>query len=572
MEVDTFFEASSTMDLVSAPAQSSHISRIPKELLLDIIDMVPSPPDAKPYITSIALSHVSHLWRELALCSPQLWTDISIHERFVRPITRFPATLYRVYEFLKRSGKLPLSVDITIVGQLTILEHFTTDTAFPKDLEVFRKGTSLLSDVLAAHVWRFKSFSLVCDEFPFIVQIQSKFPVVAMPFLESWHVRQTYGGELAFEGDLEDVNDLTALRIPLRPEDATDEYAAAMFPRLRSAVFCATPMKWARFCPRNLTTLELSFLPMQGRPNGEAFRNILLANEHSLVSLKIYGAAPTSKVQLPYTMSKLERLELGYAFPDELIPLVEDIQFPNLTSLVIEDLYRSSTPDFVRDQLEYDHTTAVLFECMTRHFPLRQVKNLELRHICLIPPLTQNNPSQIPIMLVPDFSGLIIPISSFDFFCELMALMNLTLINPDVAILFTLSYIPVETENSDSTAAHSSSDEAQGSGASSSTSDDSEPLRLPVPALTSLHIEDFDQDLVRLFLMLRTTENTSYPRLSKLTFGSPNGCMDTSDSWMKSIMLLTDIFTMAEACESVESERFYPSNVEVQLGAIHPYY
>jgi hypothetical protein len=548
MNIDTPFEAYATGPLVQA--QRSFISLIPNEILLDIFDMVPSKADARPHTSPVALSHVSELWRGLMLCSPKFWTTISIHETFTRPVTHFPATLSRVLQFLERSATSALSINVVVVSQLSIFEHFPTDAACCGDIEIFRRCIKILSDILAPHVWRFKSFDVVCDDFPYIADIQHRFPLISMPLLESWHVRQTFGEELAFEGDLASAADMTALHIPLRPDDVAEEKSSSIFPLLTSAIFSATPMKWSRFCPRNLRFLEISFLPTQARPDGEVLRQILLANEHSLVSLKISGAAPTSRASQPYVMSKLERLELGYAFPDELIPLVEDIKLPNLTNLVIEDLYRSSTPEFAREQLEYDHTTALLFQIITDHFPLRQVKDLELRHICLLPPLSQNTPTNIPIVLVPDLTDLVIPITPFEFFCEMVALKNLTLVDPDIAIIFTLSHIPVVTADAEA-------------------SDDFEATLLPAPALDYLHFKDFDQDLVRLFLTLRTSNHTSFRHLSKLTFGDPSGCLDTSASWMKTITLLDDVFLLAEKIEYIETDRF--SNVEVELGLHMPY-
>lgn len=112
-------------------------------------------------------------------------------------------------------------------------------------------------------------------------------------------------------------------------------------------------------------------------------------------------------------------IEVGtpYAFPDELVILVEDVQLPNLVDLLIEDLYRSLTPDFARHQLEY---------------PLYQAARLELQHICLLSPLSQSSPTDNPILTNRPTCVLVIPVTPFEF-CELAMLK--ILVDPDLAVL-----------------------------------------------------------------------------------------------------------------------------------------
>jgi hypothetical protein len=543
MDIDIPFQAYHASQVVQA--QPSSISVIPDEVLLDILDMVMSMGGAQTHTLAVLLSHVSQLWRALTVCSPKFWTNVCIHETSGQPVTHFTSTLARVHQFLQRSGKQPLTVDITVFSQMNASERLTMNPAICESFEIFRRCLKTLSNILTPHVERFKSFNLTCDEFRSIVHIQGGFPHVPMPLLEFWHVRQT-AEELAFEGDLEDVNDMTALHIPLRTQETVEEGASSMFPRLRSAIFYATPMDWSRFCPKNLRFLEIGLLPAQARPSGDVLRQILLANEHSLESLKICGAAPTSNASHPYVLSKLQRLEIGYAFADELIPLVEDLQVPNLVHLVIEDLYRSSTPHCARQQLEYDHTTTLLFQSITEHFPLHQVKDLELLHICLLPPLSQTTPTNAPIVLVPDFCDLVIPFIPLEFFGQLVTLKNLTLVNPDIAVLFTLNHIPIISEAGIANDVHDA------------------PI-VPAPALEFLRLEDFDQDLLRLFLILRISYHTSFRCLSKLTFCDPYSCWDTPANWVENVGRSPDMGFLAKNVEFVKTDN--GSNVDLKLAS-----
>jgi hypothetical protein len=89
---------------------------------------------------------------------------------------------------------------------------------------------------------------------------------------------------------------------------------------------------------------------------------------------------------------------------------------------------------------------------------------------------------------MPYSSDLVICATSFEFFSKLVTLKNLTLVNPDIVVLFTLNYIPV---------------------LSGEAGDYEAPL-VPVPALDSLYVEDFDRDLLKLFLILSTSYHTSF--------------------------------------------------------------
>lgn len=529
------------------PKQPSFISLIPNEVLLDIfaIAIVPSISNAVSCVLPFRLSHVSKLWRALTLGFPTLWTNISIHETL--SLTSFKYhKLPRVAKFLERSGTLALTIDIWVVSHPISFEELFSKAWPDDDLDDYHQCLENLSLILAPHVWRFRSLSIVCSDFSDIAYIQRSFPAVPMPQLEFWSVRQTCGSGLAFEDNLVDMGDMTALRIPLHPpKDVTHDMNPLMFPRLRSAIFDATPMEWSRFCPRNLHYLEIDFLPTQARPSGDVLRHILLENEHSLVSLKIYGASPLSKASQPYEMSNLERLDIGYAFPEELLPFVGDIKLPNLVHLVIEDISRSSSPDFLRQELDYNHGTTVLFQNITEQFPLRQVKDLELRHIYLMPPLPGHTPSHAQFELVRNQLHLIIPYTPFQFFCKLVELKNLTLVNPDIATISTLNHIPTQVHVE--------------------AASNLNPALVPVPALDVIHLEDFDRDLIRLFLFLRASEFRAFRRFSMLTFGNPCG-VDPSARWIESIAASGDMFLVTEDFVYNEPNIFNDVEVEATFG------
>jgi hypothetical protein len=92
-----------------------------------------------------------------------------------------------------------------------------------------------------------------------------------MAMLEVLHVHQAFE-EQSFGNFVDDDNEMAAISIPLGLPCMEEE----MYPRLRSAILA---LDWRRFCPRNLQILDVSFLPMDARPDSETLPCVLLANE-----------------------------------------------------------------------------------------------------------------------------------------------------------------------------------------------------------------------------------------------------------------------------------------------------
>jgi hypothetical protein len=194
-------------------------------------------------------------------------------------------------------------------------------------------------------------------------------------------------------------------------------------------------------------------------------------------------------------MPKLQTLELGYAFPDELIPFVEDIRLPSLIYFSIEDLFRSMTPIHERRGLVYDHTTALLFYAMVQHLPLQQLRELNLRHVCFMSSLDPDTITRTTIGLVPNLSGFPIPTTPFEFFCKLTALKNLYLVDPDPTILFILHYQPLPASDQDG-------------------ADEDGTQAVPIPTLRSVRLMEADEQLLHFFLHARTRGPRSFTNFS----------------------------------------------------------
>lgn len=93
------------------PRTLSYISLLPPEILAEIfVHCIPDGQFPLPYRTEapLSLTHVSSLWRSLAISTPDLWTGL--HINYKDPAEDIPAT----ETWLSRSGDKPLSLSIAI--------------------------------------------------------------------------------------------------------------------------------------------------------------------------------------------------------------------------------------------------------------------------------------------------------------------------------------------------------------------------------------------------------------------------------------------------------------------------
>ena len=528
LDANSPFVSDSPMDEVVKSLSPCTISSIPAEVLVFIFGLVPS-----PHSLPVTLSHVCKSWRALSLGTPKLWSRIVIHEEYTIYITHFLTTLLRVQHCLTRSGSHALTLDIVILK--CNVQHYSEPVSSKLGREALNSYSvcvRTLSAMLGAHTWRFRSFKLLCDEFSTIVDVQSCFPSIQMQLLEVWDIHQRDEiGEVEAQA-MEDklvfisIADLTALSIPLVHRGLGPETGSTMFPRLRTATISATPLDWSRFAPRNLQSLDICYLPKPACPDGETLRQILLANAHSLTTLKLHGAAPATRAKEPYLVPTLQRLDLGCVYPDELIPFLEDIHFPNLESLAIENLF----PLFM------DHDNTSLFQSLMNCLPITQLRSLELKNICFVPDHSDSSGMRRPIDLLPDLSNLVVPAITFEFFCKLRSLKDLTLLEPDMATLNVLNHIPVGVGIRDGSAA-----------------------RIPIPSLDILRLERSDREYAereQIFLRTRIARRNSLLPINQIMFVRPGGwdSMEARD-WICETFRSIDVLSLAKKFEYLETEQ-----------------
>jgi hypothetical protein len=520
MNTDSPFDSIPTDHVVPALLLCD-ISSIPNEILARVFQLVPS-----LHALPVTLSHVCRLWRDVALGAPELWANIAIYEEIGVHMTHFLTTLLRVQHCIARSGSHALTLDITILqfslhyppaGEPRLSDDYQSE--IQKSFNICIRSLSVM---LAPHVWRFKSFKLEHDEFSSVVDIQSSFTHVSMPLLEIWEVLHRDEGEnVEFFTTVDEVDlnyycaECTTLSVPLQPRGVGPGLCSVTYPRLRKARLSSTPLDWPRFGPTNLQSLEISYLPKLLCPDGETLRQILLANAHALITLKLHGASPTGQAIEPYVLPNLARLELGYMYPDELIPFVQDANFPSLEYFVIEDV------------LADDHDNTSLMRNIINHFPLHRMKTVEIRHITFFPSLLQHPPTPPhPLnVLLPDLSDLVVPATIFKFLYKLSSLRNLTLSNTDIAIFNALNHLPPAGRG--------------GYVCGSSL----------VPCLEVLRLEYSCKDDGRAFLETRIARRSELPNIPQIIF-----VVEHSDKrdWICEIVRSVDVLSITKRFEYLE--------------------
>ncbi|KIJ41295.1 hypothetical protein M422DRAFT_31878 [Sphaerobolus stellatus SS14] len=97
------------------------IQTIPQELLGKIfVHSLPSPPDLKPislFNVPLVLLRVCRQWLNVAIATPELWTDVNMGTSGLRPdfsvMTRFTLSPIKTFKmFLKNSGALPVTLTL----------------------------------------------------------------------------------------------------------------------------------------------------------------------------------------------------------------------------------------------------------------------------------------------------------------------------------------------------------------------------------------------------------------------------------------------------------------------------
>ncbi|KAG6865406.1 hypothetical protein C0991_002900 [Blastosporella zonata] len=461
---------SSLTTISSSASTTPYIHSLVDDMLLYTFTYLCHSEEA-PFDMPVQLGHVSKGWRNLVHGSPQLWTNIKIHETAVRvPRTtnhsrspRFLRTIYRVKDFLKLSGTMPIDLSITLKSALPI-ETQQTEAVLAAQ-ERFHEHTRTLSWMISFHLHRVRNLNITADTYTCVRNIHRNFPPTRMPLLQQLEV-DVYGDQSSYTLQKDDY-----LSIPLRmrPSNPNATFPGDNYcPNLSCLRLTGVPVGLTldQFSPRNLTELLLVSLPNHCQPTWSALRTIFLANENSLDILHLDFAPVITTDDVPFTLKNLASLVIVFYKLKDLRNLVRMIRVPNLEYLSITDGERSETFSHFHDRPNRDGLFAAL-SLLIEHFPLSTIRLLILSHIWGFP-----GEDEAMGRGVPDANNLDICGIPFMFFSALKSLEMLSLISPTTMPLNILNYVPRDS--------------------------DSPPQCLP--ALQALHLSHFNQHIVRDFI------------------------------------------------------------------------
>jgi len=287
----------------------------------------------------VVISHVCRFWREIALGSPMLWTNIYISSVSINSLIRHGGPVMpRASTFVARSGQCSLVV------KLDLARRRPGDIPDETVSMYLRLLSSTAVDLLVIAHDRIKSLDIATDLKEISFWISHKVVPLGMPRLESWKMcrgdptnpvnlsssTNHYRGFIEFDaagargGSFESSTDTIGDRLP----------------RLKHLQMSQIVANWSLWSIGGLTTLTINHLALGNRPSISDLRDILARSNHSLESLELHGSLPVRPFEHPVsiTLPKLRHLRLGYWTQEEALVLLPHLDMPALKSLALCDI------------------------------------------------------------------------------------------------------------------------------------------------------------------------------------------------------------------------------------------
>ncbi|KAK0479065.1 hypothetical protein EDD18DRAFT_1263574 [Armillaria luteobubalina] len=326
--------------------------RVPNELLSYIFLYTSRQTNA------VHLSHVCSRWRNVALSTGSLWTDITI---------TFPTSIGQLsyaLTCLRRSKVYPLNLYLDFRDPAWDWDEHTHDFG-SEDMEA-------VLNFLLPHANRWKCVTLLTDTWAPMWTFLKETQHVEIPTLRSVKLSRC---NAYFVGKGETFEP-AGLREPLQL------FGGQEIGMLREVGLVGVHVDWMGSSGlRNLFDLELKYHASDVMPIFQEFRTILEGCPH-LKYLSIVGWGPrfdesavlNSAATFIIRLSNLIRFSLGFVDMEYAIRLLEHMALPVLTELALEDVSRSlslcdaeSLPDakILLDWFTGDHTAILCSKLLT---------------------------------------------------------------------------------------------------------------------------------------------------------------------------------------------------------------
>ncbi|KAF5387540.1 hypothetical protein D9757_006547 [Collybiopsis confluens] len=387
------------MSLLGVHYPAPPIYSLPSEVLLMILKAVHSDIEELPYDLQsqlVAVSHVSRLWRNLALSTSAFWTFISVSQRSLSfdhpdsdeiedPYTISESTIFPwITTLLNRSGNRLLDVEIDLQ-----IKGFNAQDSDAKNLELSdwtRKHSIVLSRLLAARASQLRSVEISSQLWQLIPPIVYPLAGVAMPSLQEWSTYRITN-QLGFDPVADD--DRKAFMPPLQGPNSSDgvdvsrqNRGGELYTNLSILRLYGVFQDWNKLLPRNLVEIDLEHISGQYRPSSYELRALLLANQQTLKSLTLWAALPFDDDEREkFTLPNLNQLSIGFFSPEAAVYFASCLNAPNLEYLEIYDMISEDPANFLTGATLVEAETFLqeLYAIMIDEWPLEKLRRLSLR-------------------------------------------------------------------------------------------------------------------------------------------------------------------------------------------------
>ncbi|KAF8526749.1 hypothetical protein JB92DRAFT_3140076 [Gautieria morchelliformis] len=309
---------------------------LPNEILSHIFElgvineeyMVPDPrkDDHTGHLPfNILVSHVSHTFREVAIRTPKLWSQVHISNLD-------PTQMDFLRACLQRSSGLKIDISLDC-------EEDDFDAGFDAGLDPIR----LFMNIVVPHIHRFRIFHVrICG--PQALYLVMQFLNKPAPELEVLELCDT---------DYEHTSDEDDPYPPPSPGEPLTLFGG-ITPKLEAVTLVAAHVAWTECSFAGLTKLHLGYHTRNVRPTYEVFKAMINASP-TLHTLHLDGSAPfisedatESSLYPPLQMERLKNLHISRIPSDTATPLIALFNAPNLTSLSLTDLNSNDYSEFFR--------------------------------------------------------------------------------------------------------------------------------------------------------------------------------------------------------------------------------
>ncbi|EIM85812.1 uncharacterized protein STEHIDRAFT_98008 [Stereum hirsutum FP-91666 SS1] len=291
----------------------------------------------------ILVSHVCRRWRDVAIQSPHLWTELDFTDG---------PPFDKAKTYIQRSKECPLDIDIDCTDPEED-DYSTSDSSTsPPPHLISPAHLDTIRDIILPHVARWGVFELMVSDYK--VMYHTLKSLASAGEASQLKALQLYHYEDEAENEDEDEFRYEDMKEGLIP-------FGGRAPQLKHVALWGVHLDWdkASFL-EGLEDLELAYHSKDVRPSYDSFTRIL-SNSPSLTTLTLCSSGPSGDpsswptdplTTLPThtVLPSIQNLVLAYHPCNYITPLIARLSLPNLSTLAL-DYDTEDFTEFVLDGL-----------------------------------------------------------------------------------------------------------------------------------------------------------------------------------------------------------------------------